>query len=141
MARVLSPETIAAIEKLYPRYPTRMAVLIPALHLAQHQIGHISEAVELDLAELLDVPPTRVREVATFYTMFHTEPAGRHTVRICRNLSCQLRGAERIMQKAREVLKVRLRRDHPRRAGSHSSTRNASPPAAPARRSGVTTTS
>ncbi|OGQ77398.1 MAG: hypothetical protein A2289_17115 [Deltaproteobacteria bacterium RIFOXYA12_FULL_58_15] len=106
MVRVLSQETIANIEKLFPRYPTRMAVLIPALHLAQNQVGHISEEVELDIAELLDVPPTRVREVATFYTMFHTKTAGKHTVRICRNLSCQLRGAEQIMQKAKEVLGI-----------------------------------
>jgi NADH-quinone oxidoreductase subunit E len=106
MARVLSQQTKDDIEKLFPRYPTRMAALIPALHLAQAQVGHISEEVELDIAELLDVPPTRVREVATFYTMFHTEPAGRHTVRICRNLSCQLRGAEKIMAKAKEVLGI-----------------------------------
>ena len=106
MARVLSQETISQIEQLLPRYPTKLAVLLPALHLAQAEVGHISNDVELDVAELLDVPPTRVREVATFYTMFHTRPAGKHTVRICRNLSCQLRGAERLMDKAKEVLGI-----------------------------------
>ncbi len=106
MPRVLSRETCQAIEQLFPRYPTRLAALIPALHLSQAQVGHISNDVELDLAELLDVPPSRVHEVATFYTMFHTEPAGRHTVRICRNLSCQLRGAEQIMKRAKELLGI-----------------------------------
>jgi NADH-quinone oxidoreductase subunit E len=104
--RVLSPETVAKIEELFPRYPNRMAALVPALHFAQDQVGYVSDDVELDIAEVLDVPPTRVREVATFYTMFHTKPAGRHTVRICRNLSCQLRGAETILNKAKQHLKV-----------------------------------
>ncbi len=104
--RVLSPETIAKIEELLPHYPDRMAALVPALHFAQDQVGYISEDAELDVAEVLDIPATRVREVATFYTMFHTEPAGRHTVRICRNLSCQLRGAEQILNKAASHLKV-----------------------------------
>jgi NADH-quinone oxidoreductase subunit E len=106
--RVLSAETTQKIESLFSRYPNRMAVLVPALHLVQDQVGHVSEEAELDLAELLDVPPTRVREVATFYTMIHTEPAGRHTVRICRNLSCQLRGSERILNRARELLGIDL---------------------------------
>jgi NADH-quinone oxidoreductase subunit E len=106
MARVLSQKTLDEIEQLTKRYPTRLAALLPALHLVQYAHGHISRDAELDVAEKLDVPPTRVREVVTFYTMYHDEPVGRNVVKICRNLACQLRGADRIMDRAKEVLGI-----------------------------------
>lgn len=106
MARVLSKQTIEAIHDLKKRYPTTHAATLPALHLAQKQIGHLPEDAQLDVAEVLDVPPTRVREVVTFYTMFYDQPVGRHVVKVCRNLSCELRGARRIMDKASALLGV-----------------------------------
>ena len=106
MARILSQETLDKIETACSRYPTRLAALLPALHLAQDQIGHIPEDAQLDIADKLDVPPTRVREVVTFYTMFYATPQGRNTIKICRNLACQLRGADRIMQKAKDILGI-----------------------------------
>jgi NADH-quinone oxidoreductase subunit E len=106
MARVLSKQTLDTIEQLCSRYPTRLAALIPALHLAQKEVGHITQDAELDIAEQLDVPPTRVREVVTFYTMFSDKPQGRHVVKICRNLSCQMRGADRIIDHAQKVLGI-----------------------------------
>ena len=104
MARVLSKTTLDAIEQLCTRYPTRLAALLPSLHLVQEEFGHITPDAELDIADKLDVPPTRVREVVSFYTMFYDRPVGRNVVKICRNLSCQMRGADRIMARAKEIL-------------------------------------
>src|ERR1041384_5588959 len=98
--RVLSKDTVDAIESLKKRYPTKLACTLPALHLAQKQIGFIPQDAEHDIAECLDVPPARVHEVATFYTMYHGEKIGRHEIKICRNLACQLRGADRIIAHA-----------------------------------------
>jgi NADH-quinone oxidoreductase subunit E len=106
MARVLSKQTLEEINELKKRYPTALAATLPALHLAQRQVGHLPEDAQLDVAEVLDVPPTRVREVVTFYTMFYDKPVGRHIVKICRNLSCELRGAKQIMEKAKQLLQI-----------------------------------
>lgn len=106
MLRVLSQQTVDAINQLRERYPTQLALTVQALHLAQNQVGHLSEDAQADVAELLEVPHTRVREVVTFYTMFSEKPVGKNVVRICRNLSCQLRGADRIMERAKEVLGI-----------------------------------
>ena len=106
MARVLTPETLDKIEQACSRYPTRLAAMLPALHLVQDQLGYISPDAELDVAETLDVPPTRVREVVTFYTMFYQVPQGRHVLKICRNLACQLRGAGKLMAHAQEKLGI-----------------------------------
>ena len=106
MARALSKETAAEIQKVFPRYPTRLAALGPAIHLTHKQLGHVSDEAALDIAELLDIPVTRVREMVSFYTMYYDRPVGRHVVRICRNLACQARGADRIIAKAQEILGV-----------------------------------
>ena len=108
MARVLSTKTLAAIEQLCERYPTRLAALLPALHLAQAELGHIPAEAELDLADLLAVPPTRVREVVTFYTMYYDKPVGRHVLKICRNLSCQMRGADKVVERAEALLGIKV---------------------------------
>jgi NADH-quinone oxidoreductase subunit E len=107
MARVLSHETLEAVEQLCLRYPTRLAALLPALHLAQTELGFISQDAELDIADKLDVPPTRVREVVSFYTMYHDKPVGRHVIKICRNLSCQMRGADKVIAHAEKLLGIK----------------------------------
>ena len=106
MARVVPPDILDEIEKICGRYPTRLAAMLPALHLVQARFGYISEEAAQDVAEKLDVPPTRVHEVITFYTMFYGQPTGRNIVKVCRNLACQLRGAEKILARAEEVLGI-----------------------------------
>jgi NADH-quinone oxidoreductase subunit E len=108
MPRVISKITADAIEAATKRYPTRLAALLPALHLVQDELGWISTDAQLDVAEVLDIPPTRVHEVVTFYTMFYDEPTGRHIVKLCRNLACQLRGSDVLIKKAQEHLGVQL---------------------------------
>ena len=108
MPRVLSPETIARIDAACEHYPTRMAAMIPALHMVQDELGHVTREAALDVADALDVPPTRVNEVVTFYTMLYNRPVGEHVVKICRNLACQLRGADQLIAKAREILGIEL---------------------------------
>jgi NADH-quinone oxidoreductase subunit E len=108
MARVLSLQTIERIRELTLHYPTPLAASVPALHLAQQQVGHLSEAAQLDVAEILEVPPVRIHEAVTFYSMFYEHPVGRHVVKICRTLSCELRGAPQITQRAQELLGVEV---------------------------------
>lgn len=106
MARVLSQKLLDAVEALCGHYPSRLAALLPALHLVMAEHGYIAREAELDVADKLGVPPTRVREVVSFYTMFYDAAPGRHVVKICRNLPCQLRGANKVMARAKEVLGI-----------------------------------
>jgi NADH-quinone oxidoreductase subunit E len=99
MPRLLSAETLEAIARARARYPRAQSALLPALHAAQAQVGYLPEPALADVAEALGVPVTEVAAVATFYSMFHTEPVGRHIVRVCTNLACQLNGADRVMER------------------------------------------
>ncbi len=93
MSLEFSEQAKAKIEALRERYPIAQPVVIPALHLAQAEFGHLSdEAIQL-VARTLELPYAHVFGVVTFYTMFRREPAGTNVLRVCTNVSCMLRGA------------------------------------------------
>jgi NADH-quinone oxidoreductase subunit E len=103
----LPAEVKAEIAELRTRYPTSEAVLLPALHLAQRAWGGWlpDEAIAAVAAEL-NLPVSKVYGVVTFYDLYHQNPVGRHRIRVCTNLSCQLRGAEEIMEAIHQELGV-----------------------------------
>jgi len=101
-------EQLAEVRRLQALYPDPRGALLPALHLAQEAFGHISLAVEEYVAGLFDLSPAHVHEVVTFYTLYLREPAGRHIVSVCHNLSCHLAGAPRIMEHLRTRLGVEV---------------------------------
>jgi NADH-quinone oxidoreductase E subunit len=84
-------------EKILTRYPNKRAALLPALSLAQELRGHVSPESMDRVAELLDLSPAYVRGVATFYTMYNKRPVGRHLVQVCTNISCNLCGADEVL--------------------------------------------
>lgn len=105
---VFSAAAQAELERLLTRYPTREAVVIPALWLAQREFGWISAEVIALVSSLCGVAPSHVYGVVSFYTMFHRRPRGRFHLQLCTNLSCQLRGAEHVLDCLREKLGIEL---------------------------------
>lgn len=101
------PEASARLATIVSRYPDSKAALIPALHIAQGLWGGWlpDEAIQAVAAEL-DVPVAEVYGVVTFYDLFHQKPVGRHRLRVCSNLPCQLRGAGEILGVLAEELGV-----------------------------------
>jgi NADH-quinone oxidoreductase subunit E len=84
--------------RLLTRYPDKEAVILPALHLAQKELGYVSDEAIVHIAQLLSTSPARIEGVATFYTMFNRAPVGKYHVQICRNISCSLMGAEHLIE-------------------------------------------
>ena len=92
MALEFSPETHKKFEEVVARYPRKEAAMLPVLYLAQREFGYVSvEGMEY-VAALLGVSPTRVYEVATFYTMYNKQPVGKYFIQVCTNICCALRG-------------------------------------------------
>ncbi|KAL4067571.1 thioredoxin-like [2Fe-2S] ferredoxin-domain-containing protein [Scleroderma yunnanense] len=95
-----SPDNMRSAEEIITRYPPqyKKAAVIPLLHLAQRQNkGWTSISVMNYVANLLEMPPMRVYEVATFYTMFNREPIGENFVQVCTTTPCMLRGSTDIL--------------------------------------------
>ena len=84
------------LNDIISKHETQQSALIPVLREVQNNLGWLSPESMEEVAVMLDLPPSGVQNVATFYTMFFTEPAGKHIVWVCRTLSCALKGAEHI---------------------------------------------
>lgn len=86
------------LEALFPSYPTRMACLLPALWMVQEARGWISPDAIAEVATVLGLTPAYVRGVATFYTMYHLHPVGRHFIQVCGTSPCHLCGSDEVMK-------------------------------------------
>ena len=94
MAFTLSAEHEKIVDELIARYPTTQAACIPVLHLCQRQVGWVSPEVIEYVATRLSMSTSEVKGVVTFYTMYQQHPPGKHVIRVCRTLSCELLGAK-----------------------------------------------
>lgn len=100
----LSEKTEHAILKLQKQYPKKRSALIPALHLAQREIGYLPHEIQEQVAKLFDIAVNEVNSVVTFYEMFSEEPTGKHIIHVCKNISCMLRGCDAILKSFCEKL-------------------------------------
>jgi NADH-quinone oxidoreductase subunit E len=103
----LSPAVLDKIRSFFPRYPTRRAALLPALHIAQDAIGYVSLRAMREIAELLELTPAAVMDVVSFYTHFWTHPKGRKTIVLCRSLTCELMGGRELLAALERKLSIR----------------------------------
>jgi NADH-quinone oxidoreductase subunit E len=81
-------------QNLLPKYPTKQAVVLPALWLAMDQWVYLTNDIIAYVARRLDQSPLSVFAVVEFYTMFKTKKTGRHHIQLCRNMTCTMRGCE-----------------------------------------------
>jgi NADH-quinone oxidoreductase subunit E len=93
-----SEQALKEYRELLGHYPTRQAALLPTLWIAQREFGWLSDDAQAYIARLMELPPAHVRAVVSFYTMFHRKPVGKFILEVCTNLSCRLRGADRIVE-------------------------------------------
>ncbi|WP_201353295.1 NADH-quinone oxidoreductase subunit NuoE [Hydrogenimonas urashimensis] len=99
-------ESLEALDALAERYPSKEALMLPALWKVMEQEGVISMDAIDAVAEYLGVPPMKVYGVATFYTMFHLEPVGTYHIQLCKTLSCALCGKGEILEHLKERLGI-----------------------------------
>jgi len=105
-APVLSAAVREKVRSFFPRYETRRAVLLPALHVVQDALGHVSWQAMKEVAEVLDLPPSAVLDTISFYTHFWTHEKGKKVVVLCRSLSCQLMGADAVKEAIEKKLGI-----------------------------------
>lgn len=92
----------------YPKDQKQSAVL-PALHIAQEENkGWLSRELLDAVADYLEMPRVAVYEVATFYSMFELSPVGEHKINICTNISCMLRGSEKLVSHVEKRLGIKM---------------------------------
>lgn len=88
------------------RYETPRGALLPALHVVQESLGQLSHQAMVEIAAILQIPPSQVLDTASFYTHFWTKPRGRKVVMVCRSLSCELLGGKEVLAECKRVLGI-----------------------------------
>lgn len=103
---MLTDITRQAILDLQKKYPKPRSALIPALHLAQAEVGYLPTEVQEEVAQLFDIDVNEVNSVVTFYDMFYEQPVGKHILHVCKNVSCMLRGGDDLLAKLCQRLHI-----------------------------------
>src|SRR5688500_2032259 len=92
----------------FPRYPTRRAVLLPALHMVQHTVSWVPNKAIAEVAEFLEIAPAEALETASFYEEYWLKPKGKYLVQVCRSLSCEICGSRAITEQVRRQCGVEV---------------------------------
>ena len=95
---MLNNENINKLEELRKRYPTRQSLVLPVLWMIQEQEGYISEESMKYAGILLNIPFSHILGVVTFYSMLQKKAVGKNHIEVCTNVSCMLRGSEKILE-------------------------------------------
>lgn len=103
---MLSEKTQNDILALKKLYPVARSAIIPALHLAQAEHGYLPSSLQAEVAEMFGIGANEVHSLVTFYDMFYEEPVGKHIIHVCKNISCMLRGCDRLLAQVGAVLGV-----------------------------------
>jgi NADH-quinone oxidoreductase subunit E len=105
---VLTDELREKIQAYLPRYPSKQAVTLPALHIVQDALGCVSLEAIREIADLLDLSPAEVHDTMSFYGIFRTEenPLGKTRLWVCRSLACMLRGGEEVLSACSQKLGI-----------------------------------
>lgn len=107
---ILSEHLVGEIDDWLSRYPIdqKQSAVLGALRALQHEEGYLPVEKMDAIAEYLDMPAIAVYEVASFYSMFELKPVGKHTIAVCTNLSCMLRGSDEIVTHLKNKLGIDL---------------------------------
>lgn len=107
---MLSQQAVNEINREISKYPPdqKQAALMATLTIAQREVGHLSKEVMDWVAGFLNVPAIRVRELATFYSMYDLEPVGKYKLCVCSNISCMLRGSDEVIQHIENRLGIKV---------------------------------
>jgi len=103
-----TPQNEELIKEVLSSYPSqyKKAAVMPLLDLGQRQHGFTSISVMNEVARILEMPPMRVYEVATFYTMYNRNPVGKYHVQVCTTTPCMLRDSDAVMKACEDTLGI-----------------------------------
>jgi NADH-quinone oxidoreductase E subunit len=106
LAAKLSNLSIKEIERLKGLYPQRKSAILMVLHAVHNQFGYLDKEALKEAAAIMDLPYIDFEQAASFYTLFPNKPVGKYHIQVCRTLSCQLRGAEGLVEMLKEKLGI-----------------------------------
>ncbi len=111
MSILFSEQKQAQVQEIIKRYPEgkHKSALLPVLHLAQEEFGGWLDVPVMDyVAEILNITPIEVYEVATFYSMYNMKPVGKYLFEVCQTGPCMLKGSDQIIDYIKNKLGIKV---------------------------------
>ena len=103
---ILTDDEIRGINEYIHHYPQARAAVLDALKLVQKRSGWINDAQLNAIANMLDIPPSDVEGVATFFNRIYRQPVGRHVILLCDSIACYLTGFEAVEKEFKRQLNI-----------------------------------
>lgn len=103
-----SEDVAEKLDDIVKRYKGKPGSLIPVLQEAQELVGYLPPAVQRHIARGLRMPVSEVHGVVSFYSFFTMKPKGKHNIRVCLGTACYVKGAEEIVKKMSDGLKIEV---------------------------------
>lgn len=105
-----SQESMSEIQRIIGQYPSerKKSAILPVLHIVQKEFNYLSVDVMDNVAEILEIKPIEVYEVATFYSMYHTKPVGKYLIEVCHTGPCMICGAEKTVEYLESKLGIKV---------------------------------
>ena len=101
-------EVTSVIEQLVEKYGFQRDCLLPVLEQLQERYGYVSDFAQQEVARMLNLHPVEVYGVVTFYAFLSTEPKGKHIVRLCQTISCDLANKDAICRTLEKELNIKF---------------------------------
>ena len=108
---IINKEISILIDNVLEKFPkerSKSAIIESVLILQHHNSGYITKEIIHELAKYLKVSEIDIYEVATFYTMINTKPVGKNIIAVCNNVSCMLRGSDKILSHIEKKLNIKV---------------------------------
>ncbi|MBI3018473.1 MAG: NAD(P)H-dependent oxidoreductase subunit E [Deltaproteobacteria bacterium] len=102
-----SEKAMKEFKSMEPFFDNPRSKLVPTLYLAQREFGHLSPEVIEYVANLMNLPPAKVLEVASFYTMLHKKPVGKYEIQVCTNVTCSMMKSRELLSHVEKRLKIK----------------------------------
>ncbi|MBI2094306.1 MAG: NADH-quinone oxidoreductase subunit NuoF [Candidatus Omnitrophica bacterium] len=106
MSQLKLDELRSEAEAILARYEQKRAAMLPLLRLIQEHLGFIGSEAEEWVGKFLQVAPSHVHEVVTFYTLFHKQPVGKYHIQVCDGIACALRQGRQHLQELSQRLGI-----------------------------------
>ncbi len=87
-------------------YPTKRSALVPMLLYIQDELGALTDEAIHEIAERVELSDLEVRNVISYYSMLRTHPVGKYNLQVCTNVSCLLRGGDKILEHCKKKLGI-----------------------------------
>ncbi len=98
-----SPDSQDRARAVLEMYPEKRSAVMPLLYIASLEHEYASDEAMREVAELVGITPAQVKSVASFYTMFKSEPVGKYLVSVCTSISCHLLDGESVLEAVEEA--------------------------------------